>query len=493
MPTSITITSEFSGSVVAKGATDDLSAQLLRHAGFKQIDDWHGRRHRLPTTTPLADQVAIATHAAEMLRAARYDVTLPPSLDTARISPPVHALGPYTAGAELLSITDQIRAAEDGASLQRAVDHLLHPEHGALERVREALEAAGEQVNDLDEDAYALADRFGFASEFVSSAQSELVDSEAELRHVGAASTSYSAARTVRDHRGAALATSPAANQAKVSSASSSQTAPLTTTGHPPRAATPDGDPGRSLRRRPPVRRAPPLDSPVKDHSPEEANVPEYYSSIGEAVGAAMQHNIRLAHRSAAPGSDKPLQVRHLPSASADPYSVRGMISRLHEDASPDEVAGIIEEVNGALVGALPELTELVASAADWTRARLDFDDPHHNPTFETWTRLAAAYGMLQDVREQLEVAEDGLAACPAERTDPRHHQMVNVLRSRELLDDVLGAEAAPVPSAARNFDSDRQRAARASSPRAGTSPSTGSPPTTAAPPPAPRSAGRTR
>ncbi|SCE01171.1 hypothetical protein GA0115239_11586 [Streptomyces sp. BpilaLS-43] len=148
--------------------------------------------------------------------------------------------------------------------------------------------------------------------------------------------------------------------------------------------------------------------------------MPEYYSSIGEAVGAAMQHNIRIAHRSAAPGSDKPLQVRDLPSASADPYSVRGMISRLHEDASPDEVAGIIEEVNGALVGALPELTELVASAADWTRARLDFDDPHHNPTFETWTRLAAAYGMLQDVREQLEVAEDGLAACPAERTDPR-------------------------------------------------------------------------
>ncbi|MFF9730665.1 hypothetical protein ACF1GX_14655 [Streptomyces albidoflavus] len=74
MPTSITITSEFSGSVVAKGATDDLSAQLLRHAGFKQIDDWHGRRHRLPTTTPLADQVAIASLTATeqaMLHTAR--------------------------------------------------------------------------------------------------------------------------------------------------------------------------------------------------------------------------------------------------------------------------------------------------------------------------------------------------------------------------------------------------------------------------------------
>ncbi|MGW1539776.1 hypothetical protein ACWCPM_05810 [Streptomyces sp. NPDC002309] len=61
------------------------------------------------------------------------------------------------------------------------------------------------------------------------------------------------------------------------------------------------------------------------------------------------------------PSSAKPLQVRNLPSASADPHSVRGMIARLTEDATPDEAAGIIEDVNGAL----PELTELVAAAAD--------------------------------------------------------------------------------------------------------------------------------
>lgn len=228
MPTPITITSEFSGSVVAKGAADDLSAQLLRHAGFKQIDDWHGRRHRLPTTTPLADQVAITTHAAEMLRAARYEVVLPPSLGAARTSFPVHALGTYTAGAELLTITDRIRAAENGADLQKAVDHLLHPEHGALERVREALEAAGEQVNGLDHEAYALADRFGFASEFVSSAQSELIDSESEVRRVG------SAAKMLGDGRGAALATSPAAAKAKVSSSPGSQTTQHNAVGRAP-------------------------------------------------------------------------------------------------------------------------------------------------------------------------------------------------------------------------------------------------------------------
>src|SRR5690349_23113999 len=36
-------------------------------------------------------------------------------------------------------------------------------------------------------------------------------------------------------------------------------------------------------------------------------------------------------------------------------------------------------------------------------RVRLAFDDPHHNPAMETWTRLAAAHGLLEDVREQLD------------------------------------------------------------------------------------------
>ncbi|MFH9734399.1 hypothetical protein [Streptomyces sp. NPDC017260] len=184
-------------------------------------------------------------------------------------------------------------------------------------------------------------------------------------------------------------------------------------------------------------------------------STPEYYSSIGEAEGATMQHNIRLAHRNGAPNSDKPLQVRHLPSASADPYSVRGMITRVTEDATPDEVAGILEEVNGALVGALPQLTELVAAAADRTRVRLAFDDPHHNPTFETWTRLATAHVMLQDVREQVEAAVDGVAACPAERTDLWHHLRVNILRTRELLDDVLGAGPDAATPSVRDPDAD--------------------------------------
>ncbi|MFF4767409.1 hypothetical protein ACFY1V_12930 [Streptomyces sp. NPDC001255] len=57
MPFSISITSAPSGSVVAKGATDQLSAMLLTHAGFQQIDDWYGRRHRLASTTSVTDQL----------------------------------------------------------------------------------------------------------------------------------------------------------------------------------------------------------------------------------------------------------------------------------------------------------------------------------------------------------------------------------------------------------------------------------------------------
>ncbi|MEU1183859.1 hypothetical protein ABZ464_40800 [Streptomyces sp. NPDC005820] len=39
-----------------------------------------------------------------------------------------------------------------------------------------------------------------------------------------------------------------------------------------------------------------------------------FYPSIGEAIGAAMQHNIRLAHGGEASRSDTPLQVRYLPT-----------------------------------------------------------------------------------------------------------------------------------------------------------------------------------
>ncbi|BBC30596.1 uncharacterized protein SGFS_018900 [Streptomyces graminofaciens] len=222
--------------------------------------------------------------------------------------------------------------------------------------------------------------------------------------------------------------------------------------------------------------------------------MPEFYPSIGEAVGAAMQHNIRLAYGGKASGPDASLQARRLPHPSVDPYSVPGMIARITETATPHEIAGIIEEFNGAL-GALPQLTELVAAAADWTRARLTFENPHHNPTFETWTRLAAASRMLRDVQEELEVVEDMIAACPVQLSDPKYRDEVPALRTGEPLSDVLGNDAVAnsEPPATWNPEADRRRAARASSPHAGTqrtAPSVGAtsePPTSASPPRSPR------
>ncbi|MFF2142214.1 hypothetical protein [Kitasatospora sp. NPDC058190] len=188
--------------------------------------------------------------------------------------------------------------------------------------------------------------------------------------------------------------------------------------------------------------------------------MPEYYSSIGEAVGAAMQHNVRLAQRGEGP-SEPPLQVRYFPPPAADRYSLPGMVVRLEEDASPQDVAGIIEETTGALVGPLPQLTELVAAAADWARVRVELGSPDHGPVAEVWTQLASAHRMLTLAQEDLETALVRIADCPAEVAENPLGNLLPVLRTRELLHDVMGAVPPPTP------DAQRRQAAVASSPTA--------------------------
>lgn len=228
MPITVTITAEPSGSVVARGG-DSLAVCLLDHAGFPYINDWHGPRHRLPASMPPEAQAAIASHAADMLRAARYTVHLDPALDTARSAT---ATGPQSLGDHLLHLIDQVRGAQSGAELSEAVGQLLHPEYGVLERVREALEAVGEQITDLDDEAYQLADRFAIAVEFVTAAESELVGVGHELQQVSSSEPS----RAQPAAHEAALAKSPAAVQAGPSraTASTAQQAPtLASPSHP--------------------------------------------------------------------------------------------------------------------------------------------------------------------------------------------------------------------------------------------------------------------
>lgn len=136
VPITVTIAAERSGSVVARGG-DSLANSLLDHAGFAFANDWHGPRHRLPTSMDREEQAAIASHAARMLRAARYTVELDPVLDAASADPQ-RAL---SLSDQVLALTNRIRGAQSGAELADALAPLLHTEHGVLERVREALEA----------------------------------------------------------------------------------------------------------------------------------------------------------------------------------------------------------------------------------------------------------------------------------------------------------------------------------------------------------------
>lgn len=219
MPITVTVAPEPSGSVVARSG-DSLAKSLLNHAGFAYANDWQGARHRLPTSMSREEQAAISSHAAQMLRAARYTVDLDPVLETA----PADPRRARAVGDQVLALTDRIRGAESGAELADTVDHLLDPEHGVLERVREALEAAGEQITDLDDEAYQLGDRFGFAAEFITAAQSDLVGSDGELRRTAVPAQERAAARpaAVHESRSAALSTSPAATQASAARKTSS-------------------------------------------------------------------------------------------------------------------------------------------------------------------------------------------------------------------------------------------------------------------------------
>ncbi|MFD8321391.1 hypothetical protein [Kitasatospora purpeofusca] len=201
----ITINLEPSGGVVAKGAGDDLTAALLKHAGFRQIEDWYGRRHRLPSTTAAADRAAIATHAAEMLRAARYRVDLDPKLDTDPLTGRTSRHAPGTASEQILQLTDRIRNTAEFEEFAAVLDELLDPDGGILDRVHDALEAASEQATDLDPDQFVLSDHFNVASDFITAAQGELGEALDEVQrdrshqasaHTTLAGAPYSAAAT---------------------------------------------------------------------------------------------------------------------------------------------------------------------------------------------------------------------------------------------------------------------------------------------------------
>ncbi|GAQ58955.1 hypothetical protein [Streptomyces acidiscabies] len=166
MPVTVTITEQPSGAVVATGG-DQLAHELLKHAGFTRHADWHGIRFRLPTTMPRETQTEVAGSAVRMLSAARYEVVAPASL-----SPDAPSVeGQFGLGKRLLHLADRLRGAQSGAELSGVLVELLDREQGVLIRLQEA---AGEQVTDLDPDAYELSDRLGAASDLLYSVNGDL-------------------------------------------------------------------------------------------------------------------------------------------------------------------------------------------------------------------------------------------------------------------------------------------------------------------------------
>jgi hypothetical protein len=125
---------------------------------------------------------------------------------------------------QLLDLTDRIRAARTGSELRRCVAQLVDPDQGVLERVREALEAAGEQVTDLDEDAHQLGDRFAVASEFVTAAEGELTGAIQEVARIRSPDPTPAPDQSAT--RNAALAVSPAATSSPASTPATPQAPP---------------------------------------------------------------------------------------------------------------------------------------------------------------------------------------------------------------------------------------------------------------------------
>ena len=169
----ISIAIEPSGRVSAKGA-DALAATLLRRAGFTEVNDWHGLRHRLPLSTPAEEQADVALYAAAMLHAARYRVDLDPALDPgpAATTTPTDPHGRYVVGRAVLDLTDQINAATTAGQTAEVLGQLLNPTDGVLIRLQEAIEAAAEKCTDFDSDFdsgrnFELSDRFTAASELL--------------------------------------------------------------------------------------------------------------------------------------------------------------------------------------------------------------------------------------------------------------------------------------------------------------------------------------
>ncbi|MFJ5879851.1 hypothetical protein [Kitasatospora cineracea] len=138
------------------------------------------------------------------------------------------------------------------------------------------------------------------------------------------------------------------------------------------------------------------------------------------------------------------------------------LTARLSEAADPAEVADVLAAVNAVgsdRAGILPQLTDLLAEAANWARARVDSTDPDYNPARVAWEQLANAHHYLRNVEVLLERVQDHLDDCTSSMVDPVRRYGA-AFRTRELPQGAVGPELS-------GAEAMRRQAARSSSPGA--------------------------
>lgn len=221
----------------------------------------------------------------------------------------------------------------------------------------------------------------------------------------------------------------------------------------------------------------------------QEVPVREFYPSIGEAMGAAMAHNIQLAHGTPRPNA----------AVATDPAAaLRQLADRLTETASPVEVSQLLDQVLAPETGVLAALTEVTAAATDWARARLSFENPDHNPGFDLWMRLNGCTSMLAEINHDLRSAAQEATVRPHDPVDSRHHDFIQRRRDpdsspapdAERLSVLSEPGAMDTYSGFKNEQAARQRVARSHSPLASaqtTNAASAQPPPSAAPGRTPR------
>ncbi|MFJ9085446.1 hypothetical protein ACIRL3_23795 [Streptomyces sp. NPDC102384] len=159
-PSTVTITREQDGNVIAEGG-DELATTLLKRAGFIYEQSIRAFWYRLPWDMSEQRENQMASHAARMLTSVGYRVEVSPDLFAGPVTTPSDSQGRMVYGHQILALTDQLNGADTSEAAAGLADHVLDPEDGVLARLSEFFETAAEKAKETETDeGWDLADDF---------------------------------------------------------------------------------------------------------------------------------------------------------------------------------------------------------------------------------------------------------------------------------------------------------------------------------------------